>query len=906
MQFYLELAGWATMLFVVGSIIAFMGAMAGFVLYETCKRDVLMEFVTAPILPGTMLGDRVENELGAAEHQEVENLRLLKEGQWQPPDGYLELKTGLSSVKAAIEVTEDRTDERFLLYQAGTSIYRLDYSGVSDYGGTPTALTLPTGVTIGASAVLRFFYHNGVVRITGASEVLWYGYVDRTLFPVGAVDTFDSTTNFYEYWDPYDSKTARTREKVYAGTHAIKITQTAANGEASRYLEIVNGEDYTVTIQAYKPTAGGSGSIAMNVGNTRGGTEYASVTSTFKDQWIELSIGFTASSDDLYIGLRPHVSGSSDYGYFDSFSLTHDSGDEIPGEVTIAEWVFQVAKLVSYPAETAQQKNILSDGATPYAYFMKTFIVYDDGQYSLLEGVTSSLPTSEKTTNVDFEVISGSMTSAFFDIFITDQFFGSAINKRITGVGVCIAAGADYLYDESSLVYRVIDNIPLNTTIGTVKYLHDDLRYNGTNGDRLYFNTNKLQDGYFYFGQRVSFKNQFGDLSATVTSVVYASGSGIEYIALDETIEILFTGGVLPGAAEDLVDTRVTIRRFWSYTSGTGYTTRISNNLLTGTTFNDFTDIPTGTVENAPNYNHHVVIEGVGYVDGQGDDEQDFVRYSPINQFDNFPAGNVFGTEVGDTDSIKAMRERAGRLFIFKRNSASQGNWSGTQFYKDVGFTKRGIFSDNGHLVINEVLYWVGKEDIYAYAGGVEPLGLLATARQRQYYKARVDSSSLLKFDKLNNELWVILSNSIMIFNFERGQWYVRNTDITPVAGLIDQDERLLLFAADKIVTMNHSTTASETVAWKFVTRIFDTKRRDYFKKAIEVHQAIKSAAAVTITLRDDVSGTNETTSKTPSTSVVDDVEFRPKMLFKQLDIEMSGSGATTIEEGRLVSGIWR
>ena len=139
------------------------------------------------IKPGTMFSDLVETELGTKRHDEVVNLRQEKVGEWECVKGYIDGKTGFTGLKNGIEVTEDRTSERFLLLQDGTDLKRIDYdisaSPLTGYESeTATTISLPSGVTIGASAKLRFFYFRGVVRITGSSEPMWYGYISRTLF----------------------------------------------------------------------------------------------------------------------------------------------------------------------------------------------------------------------------------------------------------------------------------------------------------------------------------------------------------------------------------------------------------------------------------------------------------------------------------------------------------------------------------------------------------------------------------------------------------------------------------------------------------------------------------------------------------------------------------------------------
>ena len=96
------------------------------------------------------------------EQQLVENARLSRVNEWETVKGYINTATGLTDLKNGIEVTDDQSDDRFLIFQSGTTLYRLDYG--TGYGdGTPAALTLPSGVTISAGTKCRFFYYQAVV-----------------------------------------------------------------------------------------------------------------------------------------------------------------------------------------------------------------------------------------------------------------------------------------------------------------------------------------------------------------------------------------------------------------------------------------------------------------------------------------------------------------------------------------------------------------------------------------------------------------------------------------------------------------------------------------------------------------------------------------------------------------------
>lgn len=722
-----------------------------------------MQNVAVQILPGGMNSDKVPNALGATEYTSVVNLYQPKEGRWENVPGYRNLKTGLSDVRAAAEVTEDRTGERFILYQSGSSIYRLNYDSVNDYNTSPTLIALPSGVTIGSSAILRFFYFLGVVRITGASVPLHYSYVDRSLFP---------------------------------------------------------------------------------------------------------------------------------------------DANDVAGQLTVQQWVLEKDPLQQYQVECRAQHS-LTAGSGSKSFFMKTFWVYDDAQYSLIEDISVSPALTAPATGAAIEVISGSMAGARFVIRIPAGIL--PLNKRITGLAVCIGSNDLNVYDPDNIVWRVAKVLDFSRDLGVLNYQHTDLNYDGTNGDRINFNSGVIQDGYFQVGQTVTFRTRWGAVeNATVLAVSEGSMTGLEYIQLDTTIEDLFSGGVLPGSAEDLADTAITINLEWDYDAANGYDLAIGVDLLSGTDYYTFVDIPAGTEHHTPNYSHHVVIGGIAYIVSLEDDEEDLIRYSPIDQLSSFPINNIFATQTGDLDQVTGFVERDGRLFIMKSNSLSQGNFSGSAFYKDIGFSKSGLFSRDGYLEIDGFLYIVGREDLYLYAGGADVIGLLSNQRLRQHYLTRVTATSIIAYDKINGFIFVTLSDGWLCYHPERKEWFVRSTDITPICYILDQDQRMLIFSADKLVAFNHSLSADESINWSFQTAIVDDKQRDNFKKLIEWHMAIQALSAPTLTITDAIEGESSVSTISANASRVTDAAVRPQFLHKQFDLQVSGTGQVVIEEMRAVVGVWK
>jgi len=145
------------------------------------------KIVDVEIIPGGMYEDVAETELGPAQHQEVQNLRITRDGAWDVVLGSMDYFDDPlnSSMKRVVEVEEDASGDRFVIIQDGGTLYRIDFDDGDGNGyenETPSALTLPSGVTLSSANTVVFNSFRAIIRITGTSEPLWYGYVDRTLF----------------------------------------------------------------------------------------------------------------------------------------------------------------------------------------------------------------------------------------------------------------------------------------------------------------------------------------------------------------------------------------------------------------------------------------------------------------------------------------------------------------------------------------------------------------------------------------------------------------------------------------------------------------------------------------------------------------------------------------------------
>jgi hypothetical protein len=205
------------------------------------------------IQPGGMASDVVVTDMANYQHQDVWNLRLNKRGEWAAVPGYVEVEgVGLDRLKNAIEIYDDLSKDRFLVLYMADSLSRLEYPYNSIYT-KPQKIAMPAGVTIDSSKEVYFNWHNGVLRISGAtSEPVWYSYVDRMVFESDPTYKTQSTG-----WKV--KKCAITSDVLVAdssmslanltsgipfGFHPSELTTTAPNQYEIYYFPIYDGGQY--------------------------------------------------------------------------------------------------------------------------------------------------------------------------------------------------------------------------------------------------------------------------------------------------------------------------------------------------------------------------------------------------------------------------------------------------------------------------------------------------------------------------------------------------------------------------------------------------------------------------------------------------------------------------------------
>lgn len=856
------------------------------------------------ILPGGQLSDIAENKLGRHQHQTVRNFRKIKDGEWQSVEGYKNVLTGLTGLKAGIEVSDDQSGDRFLLVQDGTAIKRIDYdisnSPLFGYENeSPSTLTLPSGVTIGASATLRFFYFRGVVRIAGASEPLWYGYIERTMF----LYSWDQKeTNDFEAsvatFNGSDATVAQSAVQAFMDSNSMLVTQTAADGYAYRSYPTTVGKHYKVSMWVYK-ASGGSGAVRMSLGTTQGGAEYTYEETGETDTWVRLQAIVKATATSIYANFNPGVGGTAEAAYFDEWLIEETDG------IDVADWYLYPASLDKVEITTYNQYRLDTNSSyDTITVFMKTFAIYDDSQYSLLENARV-FPRTDTTpyTNESFEVLQGQF--GYGQIFVQVD---EDIIKRITGIGIAFGYVTGKYFLESDITWRVAEILDIKDQIPTFSYTEESatLRYDPANADRLDCSTSftppdkPVELGQIQVGTRVHMKNANGELETKCTAIGYVgSTTTLDYIEFADDISPLATN---PAAAEDLPAVTVTIYRDWVYDSSNGiYKMVLYADPTVGDIFWTLADIPADTISNTPNYDDYAIVEERAYCNSLEDDEEDSVRFSPEYQYDNFPITNIMQTEVGDVDTIQRIIKRSNRLVMLKQYSISQGNYLSGRYSEDIGIARYGIYANYGILVIGETLFYMGEEDIYVFRG-LEPSPLMRNQRMRQIYKQYVSTDSILGYDQANDELYVILnggSKKVLIYQFAWNEWYERDADVDPTFVFRGFDNKLYLGLATKIITFNHSSSPyDEDISGYIETRIFDDITAEFQKKLNDIKVLCRASEDIDITALDPNNAAlgSYSGSISPNATYQRHSELRPRFMFKQLVVTLETDAADNLD----------
>jgi hypothetical protein len=881
------------------------------------------------------MADVVENKLGYHQHEEVTNLKEVKVEEWQIVKGYVNSKTGFTTIKSGAEVTDDLSGDRFIILQDGTSLKKIVYditnSPVSGYENeTPSTLTLPSGVTIGAAATCRFFVDKGVVRVTGGSEPIWYGYVKKKLLYTGyvEVDKFDfetaaHVTNFTAYNATIAQSAAWAQKQ---STYSMLITSTGAGAYAYRQITAKTKGKYRLFCQASKFDASpNTEDWYIKVGTSPGAgdileTQHQASNSVSMQYCIfefDVPNDWDNATTTIYISIFPETgSGSGDTLYVDNW-LLHESYPQL----IVQDWKMEKAALDKFDLNDMAVLNHwpTDEGdATNRNVYCKVAAIYDGGQYSLME-----IPV----------VLSGAGGSPTHKLFNGDDQLGIKINLRLQGssiltnypnyrlTGALIITGTvlqPLQESDASMVWKVIEALDFQTHPPEIEFTHDKVQYDTTNPNRLELRDDLAganyhshwEDGYFQVGAYVYINRGGVQWISKITAVNITGAGNDDYIELEDTIHPFLFAGAAGDANFDEDDMWFKISRLYKYGASDGIDTNIGAEVEGGTSFWAYTSIPNGTIENTPDYTHHQVIDNVGFILSNEEDEQDIIRYSPTYQPDNFPVLNVITTPVGDIDRNLALIERDGRFVTLKRKSVSQGQFTSSNYFHDKDGLSHGLYATEGYIVIDDILYFMDKDDVYIFNGvQVEPF--MQNSLMRSLYVANVSASSFFAYMPLDKELWLVLDSIIIVYDFERRKFYTRETDITAVNCLTDYDQRLFLYSGTKFALFNHDEAYfDESIQAYFKTRLVDLTNPENYKFCHKIYMRIKSNEDFTLRITDDKEGKYSEGSATPDSNVVNLVTFKPRYLFKEAYVEytsVSSDNLTgTIKSCDLIINRWK
>jgi len=594
---------------------------------------------------------------------------------------------------------------------------------------------------------------------------------------------------------------------------------------------------------------------------------------------LELPLGVTIADGDT-VRFDVHnsivrISGASEpmrYEYMDRELFEETGADDLnyTGWYLTRAAVVQDSLAISL-SDTVTALDIDSDDNYQYYHF-KLFAIFDDGQYTLL---------SDSTFTMD----AGYYGKAGLKIEVA----GDSVNlSRLTSIGFAVSGSASQSPDSVSSVWSVVETLPTSSELTDITYTHEYCTWwNGFFLNRMQIGNEVgqnafAQDGYLSEGVVLDLRSSTGSVTdATIDTIFYEPVYGrISRIHFDKDVATPL--GL--SASSKAVD--FTIKRTWTYSAGV-YSSWVGVDLTAGTDFYEYTEIAAGTADIDADYTQHVVIGDRAYIVSAEEGEDDVIRYSPTNQFDVFPNLNIIQTEVGDADQNRAIAKRDDRLVILKRNSMSQGNFSAGAYYQDIGFARRGLYASNGFIVIDNVLYFMDREDVLMYRdAGLEKL--MSAELMQQAYQDSVNGQSFFGWDKANRELLLVLGGLILVYHPERNEWYQRETEYDPTFAIYDIDGRLLLCAFDRVVTFNHDESVfGEEIEWSVTTSLLNIGDPRRLKKIDEI--AIQAQGMtngqIRVRIADETQSRSYSRIITPDTTHYTVTQMYPDYFFREAEI---------------------
>ena len=202
------------------------------------------------------------------------------------------------------------------------------------------------------------------------------------------------------------------------------------------------------------------------------------------------------------------------------------------------------------------------------------------------------------------------------------------------------------------------------------------------------------------------------------------------------------------------------------------------------------------------------------------------------------------------------------------------------------------MYPTEGYIVIDDILYFMDVDDIYMF-NGVNVLPFMQNSLMRSLYVANVHPGSFFAYKPLSKELWLVLNGIIIVYDFERSNFYLRETSITPIHGITDYNQRLFLFESTKFALYDHSqTTFDESMVAAFTTRLIDAKTPQHKKFLKKIYIRMIGNTAYTIDFTDENESAGYTSAaQTPPTSKYTVNKLKPKYLFQEGDLEFTTLG---------------
>lgn len=882
--------------------------------------------------PGGMLSDITPGDLQNFQHQEVVNLRQNKLGEWETVRGFVVVDTGFGNIKAGCEVTDDITGERFLLVQDGKYLVRVDWDDDDGYmGAAHDTLDLPWVDVLKNGRMEE--KRNLLVNNYLATDWEWYSQIydpnKKVYFDTSGYNGAAQGLLPREYGETYPGHYLGIRQKIadkYINTFPSKVRFSALiksdtiftvnvfmdtlnpSVPDGRIQFVTNGDhlndwqeiSYDSQTEIDNPFAYDRFAIYVK-------DSTAAIDTLIIDN-VKLEIPLILSDDVLrfssYNGVVRIMGASKPLSYFyvdRTFFPETDSTFTVKGWQLTESEVSAENRGIYIGSENLwfDGKAICDVDAAYTVVYVKLFVVMDDGQYSLLTET--------------YKTLYGNLVGAGLKLCVEPD---SLLLRRVTDIGIAYSFGNDLSWadslDDAALAsgWYVGNIVSLTEKPEPVQWAQ--MVSSTSTSDSLVFYYGAADDGhavwqngYLTEGLTLKLQSYFGLYYTpfVIDTVIYDIWGGGSVFAPKPSRYVsvkVDSPAYLDYDANTLVNFEIEPEWLWDVDGGYYYMWVGVEFANGGTDFYDLSGIPAGTKDINPDYSHHVIIGDRAFCLSLEDEEEDVIRYSPSFQWDVFPNLNIMQTGVGTSDRNLAIANVNDRLVVMKKRSLTQGQFNDGQFYQDVGFSKNGLYAMDGWTLVNNDLYFMDEGELFGF-NGIAVTGVTAGEGLRERYREKVTADGLLFWNKLNNGLWCVLDGEILVWQPDRGAWYVRDTDVVPSCGWLDFDNRLLLCDSTRVVTFDHdSTTFDEEVGWSFTSRLIDAGSGWDWKKLHEFYLRGKGNVGCDVIMSDGSELNADTVAVALDSAKVTVVRETPNFLFKELEVTVASDSADSSMQATL------